>query len=165
MTHALKVQVLQPSRCVKRSLFRLVLRLSTVYYLIGLHAIHMKDALLLLLQKFADVRDEADSTFPSQLVTLHMGGLLITGELISERSYMQQFIGGTVQKVIDQAIADGKLQPPDKDANPEYIHLQAARFFTPGQQPIPTSGVGALWRGRFDAVDGFILGELRVGSR
>jgi len=42
-----------------------------------------------------------------------------------------------------------------------YIHLRDARYFAPGQSPVPTN-TGVLWRGKLTEVDGFSIGTMSV---
>ena len=98
------------------------------------------------------------------LITLSVGGLLISGKVIREEQYMARFLDGSVQEIINKAVKSGKLElPPTKKAH-DFIHLADARFFSPGNLPIPSEG-GVLWRGKISAIDGFTLGELREGVR
>jgi hypothetical protein len=126
-------------------------------------------------------------------VTLNIGGLLITGKMVSGRRYYKEFAGQLRNTGADPflretilALADTyektgeELYPPydfsknerdegedakseisEPDAPLAFIHLIDARFTNPGGGFLPAPGV--LWRGKLSSVDGFILGELKVG--
>jgi hypothetical protein len=98
-------------------------------------------------------------------VTLNVGGMLVSGRLIGHDLFMRQFMGGVIDDAIRSAVEEGKVPPFEETGERHFIHLENARFFMPGNVPIPTTGPGVLWRGRLDAVDGFTMGELRVGDR
>jgi hypothetical protein len=121
-------------------------------------------------------------------VTLNVGGMLITGLLISTTEYLDGVAtlvsdyfakmgatpdqvksieeGFSLRRVISEgvekyttAMAKGlPLPPPNTHA---YIHLKNVRFYGPSQSPW-THPPGLLWRGKASAVDGFLLGELSI---
>jgi hypothetical protein len=119
----------------------------------------MKDLLLSIVIKTAESMEQSPRDLRGQSVTLNVGGILITGILISQKLYMQLFMDGIIQEVLDKAKAAGNLPDPDglNENSAEFIHLASARFWLPGHRLDPVNGV--LWRGRIDSVDGFILGE------
>lgn len=122
-------------------------------------------------------------------ITLNVGGVLVSGELVSYRKYFEGFAedfkGGLIRagftpdnaeiavkafrEVPDflTSIANTNEQggargtPPSP--RPGFIHLRNARFFHPGEVPVPANK-GVWWRGRLNAVDGFILGSLSVSQ-
>lgn len=111
-------------------------------------------------------------------VTLHVGGLIISGEMISGKSYFEEFsskllgasYAGHDPEENKNFLAEGfksltaiydrpedapeDWQPP----RPAFVHLRGARVFSAAGSPIPQEG--ALWRGRITAVDAFSLGSL-----
>lgn len=111
-------------------------------------------------------------------VTLQVGGMLVTGTVISGAKYFDEFsdsfTGGlderlelneTFQKLFTsyKSIYD---VPPEESANvppPEYVHIRNARFFQPGQRGMPEANKGVLWRGRLREVGGFNLGSFSEG--
>jgi len=101
-------------------------------------------------------------------ITLNVSGLLITGEIIGEVAYRKEVMFGQLEAGLQAAVTKLKesgewVEPEDKPDDPddvEFIHLRNAKFFAPGQPPIPTQGDGTLWRGRLDAVDGYVFGTL-----
>jgi hypothetical protein len=104
-------------------------------------------------------------------VTFQVSGMLVSGMLISGEKYFEEFAalfaGGfknntdvsdafhklisSYKKIYD--VIDSELPPPN------YVHLQNAKFFHPGQKAIPTNQ-GVLWRGRIAEIGGFYLGSL-----
>ena len=119
-------------------------------------------------------------------VTLMIGGMLVTGHLISTQEYRE---GGekvvfeavdasgasreereavkeafTLRRQIQEDMEEGDKHVKDieegKSLPPrpyKYVHLQNARFYAPSGQPW-TQPVGFLWRGKAAAVDGFVVG-------
>lgn len=104
-------------------------------------------------------------------LTLTVGGTIISGTLCSVREYFERFgkdfqagwdkIGAETD--FDETIASLGKKPEDLTEEQEdnlppplYVHLKNARFYVPGQRPIPSNGL--LWRGRIAEVDGFALG-------
>lgn len=114
-------------------------------------------------------------------VTLNVGGLLVTGILISRETYVQQMVSEMralfahtteeVRDFMEQTLFAPLSKPvdPEAEAPPlsmiEYIHLKDARIFN-GGVPIPSQEVpGLLWRGRLSAVDGFSFGRLESARK
>ncbi|HXI84701.1 MAG TPA: hypothetical protein VNL17_11505 [Verrucomicrobiae bacterium] len=100
-------------------------------------------------------------------ITLCVGGLLVSGVIISHNRYMELLADGAILKHIDSAMErlsaskesrPGSEEPRDDEV--EFIHLASAKFWHPGSHQNCPGGNGVLWRGRVDAVDGFFLGEL-----
>ncbi|WP_309894213.1 hypothetical protein [Archangium sp.] len=107
-------------------------------------------------------------------VTLTVGGTLISGSLISGQWYFAQL--AEQLKASPQPAPAFAAMPETfrealkinlaKENEPfvsNFVHLMDARVHAPGQMPIPTGGKGALWRGRIDAVDGFMWGLITAG--
>jgi hypothetical protein len=119
----------------------------------------MKDLLLSVVIKTAENMEQSPRDLRGQSITLNVGGILITGIIISQKLYMQLFMDGIIQDILDTAKASGDLPNPDglDDNSEDFIHLASARFWLPAHQLDPVNGV--LWRGRIDSVDGFTLGE------
>ena len=107
-------------------------------------------------------------------VTLQVGGLLVSGTMISFDKYLDEFSdlfgagfgkNSELGKQIGTAIKGWKPErkaPSAEDAQdwppPQFVHLRNASFFFPGQRAFPSSQV--LWRGRLSEVGGFFLGVL-----
>lgn len=108
-------------------------------------------------------------------ITLSVGGLLISGMIISRDEYMKSLTGSIreniskwqdeVKKFLESEIFEPLIQPisyrdvGEELTNIKYIHLNDAKVFNTGGKPIPTGG-GFLWRGRISSVDGFSIGKL-----
>ncbi|MHB8857399.1 MAG: gas vesicle accessory protein GvpU [Bellilinea sp.] len=107
-------------------------------------------------------------------ITLNVGGVLVSGELIGGEKYFAGFASDLKEAGLSIEIVDsfnklgdiygkqGEQVEHDKSTQPpQYIHLKNARIFHPGGNPIPMNR-GVWWRGRLEAIDGFILGSLSV---
>lgn len=106
-------------------------------------------------------------------VTLQMGGMLVSGSIVSGAEYFDSFAAGFTASLhtVDEAtrktvhaslteLGDVFRLPQPADPLPNYIHLADALFFTADGTPI--AGQPTLWRGRTGAVDGFVLGRLQA---
>ncbi|MFT4171086.1 MAG: gas vesicle accessory protein GvpU [Rhodocyclaceae bacterium] len=123
------------------------------------------------LQALVKIVNGREFGFP---ITLYVGGLVVSGELISGHKYFEglgdqltEFFGGpsdeTAQAVRSFTFPAGIYTEPQEGEEvppPQYVHLRGARIFTPAQDPIPTEGV--WWRGRLACVDAFHFGTLAV---
>ncbi|MGH8039278.1 MAG: hypothetical protein ACREPD_16185 [Stenotrophomonas sp.] len=106
-------------------------------------------------------------------VTLTVGGVLVSGNVVSGRQY--------VQFILDEAIGNGvqdetvrvalhnrfkgyldlyPVEVPDDQSTPTFIHLCNAKFYAPGSSDSIPSGEGVLWRGAITDVSGFFFGVL-----
>lgn len=104
-------------------------------------------------------------------ITLTVGGVLVTGTLVSGRAYFEDFADRLSQSFEDPAAAAqvhdsfhqlGGIydrQPNPDDLLPSYVHLKDVRFFSPAGGSLPDHD-GVWWRGRIDQVQGFVLGQL-----
>jgi len=127
-----------------------------------------------LLQKLVNLCNISDSYLS---ITLNVRGSLISGELIGGEQYFDGFASDLKKGGMSAEFADffkkfggiytkQKEQIKDKKDDetappPQYIHLKNAQIFLHGRNPIPTNR-GVWWRGRLEAIDGFILGTLSV---
>ncbi len=113
-------------------------------------------------------------------VTLNVGGLLVSGELVGGLQYFEEFaqkIGSAVKESEREEIETmfremgqsfyPKEKAPDAQPppNPHFVHLKNVKIFNPEGLPFPSND-GSFWRGRVEAVDGFMLGSLtpKIGS-
>jgi hypothetical protein len=123
-------------------------------------------------------------------VTLLIGGMLVTGHLISTQDYqegVERVLFETVdasgegreerdavkeafvlRRQIHQDIEEGDKYAGDiEEGKPlaprpyKYVHLKNARFYTPSGQPW-RQPEGFLWRGKAAAVDGFVVGTFNA---
>ena len=124
-----------------------------------------------LLQILISVTNSSGTPCP---VTLHVGGLLVSGELVSGLQYFEEFaqqMGSAVKESEREEIeamfremgqsfySQEKSPDAPPPPNPHFIHLQNVKIFNPEGLPFPAND-GAFWRGRLEAVDGFMLGSL-----
>lgn len=118
-------------------------------------------------------------------ITLTVGGLLISGELIGGRTYFEELaiqLRGAKSNIKEfvSGIADG-FEEAGRDIYPEpshtemeeedadnslisYIHLRHVKLLHPASMTAIPATDGVLWRGRLSAVDGFILGKMSAES-
>lgn len=107
---------------------------------------------------------EKDNAIP---ITLNVGGLIVSGFLISQAAYFKEFMYGAMYRQYQKGIEEDPTLAESKEAESEtrlhkFIHLRNAKIFYPGQKPIPGEGDGFLWRGRIAAVDGYSYERLDV---
>jgi hypothetical protein len=114
-------------------------------------------------------------------ITLSVGGVLVSGELIGGQHYFEGFgneftgsfsdpkmaapvkesfsrLGGNIYGAAAQSEPSGK-SATGAVAGPSYIHLKNARMFPAGGKASQSTR-GMFWRGKLSAVDGFTLGTL-----
>lgn len=130
-----------------------------------------------ILQMLSYMANEHVSGFP---ITLIVGGLLISGVLVSRKEFLQD---------LKQKLRDSMSRLPDESKEfmekgyfptfmPEeesgklryieevrYIHLKNARTFYGNGASIPASEEGVLWRGKLDTINGFWYGSLSAAKR
>lgn len=114
-------------------------------------------------------------------LTLTCGGILVSGTLIGGKEYFSLsadlvssgFSDEETKAVIAEwvsswgTIYDDSAEDSDGEQTsdrPQFIHLKDAKYYVPGQPPIPTSQSGTLWRGRLAEVVGFNYGALHPGK-
>lgn len=128
------------------------------------------DGLLQLLVSYSELGIETP-------VTLLVGGITISGVIISAASYMENAgaqlsaalknhdaaLAETVEQSFAQLKQDVEEQSRLADEagvlSARCIHLKQARYFSPGQDGLPSNRDGIYWRGRLSAISGFSLGE------
>lgn len=124
----------------------------------------------------ANLVQMADAYKIEQGVTLNVGGILISGVLISGRSYFEELSGfvkvgakGSKNAELASSIADSYGQfaqiYPEHEVGEDYphrprnyIHLRGTVMF--GSNGPMSGPKGLLWRGKLSSVDGYILGQL-----
>jgi hypothetical protein len=107
-------------------------------------------------------------------ITLNVGGMLVTGKMVSGDKYFEGFARDftslmkdeeSIKQVTDafHQIGDVYTQNATKENKPlpQYIHLKDTHFFNTSGKPIP-SNRGVWWRGRLSEVSGFTLGILAI---
>lgn len=124
--------------------------------------------ILISMVEWAEKNNTTDNGKRSIGITLNVGGILISGELISTKRYLSEFLGGVLRdkmKSVLEEHPDLKQRVEDApEGKDEFIHLRDARFFLPSQRPVPGSSEGVLWRGALEGVDGFFIGRLDVSE-
>ncbi len=111
-------------------------------------------------------------------VTLHLGGLLVTGELIDGKTYFDELVVGVDETITDPSVksrlktvlsefGDRYNHPPPAvppPAEPEHIHLRGAKVMDVNGACLPVAG-GASWRIQLSAVQAFTLDLLTTTAR
>jgi hypothetical protein len=97
-------------------------------------------------------------------VTLIVDGFLVSGYIISYRRFSEYH--PLTKMFIEQQDKLLSKPPTDKEAEqdqemPNFIHLRDAKFFTPGQRPIPAKD-SLCCRIALDKVSGFHFGNLHI---
>lgn len=123
------------------------------------------DPILASLVRSIDYHDRDGVAIPDIPIVLHMGGIMILGDLISERQFAEaskalvKAIYSRREDAIENAVVLSDLTLDDLSAyTPQYIHLKDTAFCIPGGKQVPTNTT-EFWRGRLDRVDGFFLGD------
>ncbi len=108
------------------------------------------------------IADSSDGRL-EQGVTLQMGGLLVSGLVVSLKEYLLSHAILDMVDEVREVVMKEVVDEADVFEDPErFIHLKNAQFHSPGQLPIPSLGEGTFWRGRIDRVDGFVVGHLNT---
>lgn len=126
-----------------------------------------RDQLIEGLVRLAESFEEGEPKTGVEIqITLATGGFLVSGIIISKSAFMKTNpITEPFDRIEKEEIS--KLPPSEvkqDDGIRRFIHLKDAKYFIPGQKPIPTTGPGIFWRGRISAVNGFNFGVLREGE-
>ena len=110
-------------------------------------------------------------------LTLHAGGFLVSGLLVSGHQYFTGF-GEEFARTFNDAELTADIQrayarwggiytvpksPGETFTKANFIHLKNARFFNTAGEPIPAN-MAVWWRGRVSEIDGFFLGMLSEQS-
>lgn len=92
-----------------------------------------------------------------QEITLVLPGFLVSGYVISREKYMQHH---RTTQIFEEGLREADSSTPKTDDHiRHYINLRDARFFVPGQPPIP-GNQAVVCRFKLDSVCGFLLGAL-----
>jgi len=119
------------------------------------------------LQRLVEVTSEVGVR---PMVTLTVGGLLVTGELIDGKTYFnemseavtEELPPGSVASSLEALLAEfaAKRTTPGSDTSaadePLHVHIRGARVFDPSGSAVPAVG-GASWRVKLSAVDAVSL--------
>ena len=109
-------------------------------------------------------------------VTVNVGGLLLTGELVDGKTYFDDLTLAVQETVTDPAVArkltdllgeygnrENRPSPSPPPGEPPHIHLRAARAIDINGTSLPASG-GASWRVQLNAVQAFSLDLLATAA-
>lgn len=129
------------------------------------------------LQSLVSIVNDESASIP---ITLSVGGLLISGDMIGGKAYFNEFarqfkdgfrdISSETASTIEKAFKrlGDVYDPIQKESQgsapiptPHLVHLIDAHIYLSGASPAP-SEKGVVWRGRLEAVDGFSLGRLSL---
>ena len=101
-------------------------------------------------------------------VTLNVGGILVSGSVVGEREYLHGLREQLAAAFPDEDVVETMariLRVPEVDekwrsqVDLTHVHLKRAKFFVPSSGLVPRDE-GVSWRGRIDAVQGFVMGRL-----
>ena len=135
-------------------------------------SLHINDWFLQELIELAEVGVELP-------VTLTVGGSHINGRLVSGVRFFEEIsanmsdstavaglesLPDTLSKRFkshtERYLRPGEDRPPLGALKPNFVHLRDARWQSPDGKTFPSNG--SYWRGKISAVDGFMIGEIRV---
>jgi hypothetical protein len=86
-------------------------------------------------------------------IILNVHGMIVSGELVSYRTYVDGFIPPKTDTEQDETTVERE------DRN--YIHLRNVKFYLSAGNPIPANESKEIfWRGRLSSIDGFSLAKL-----
>ncbi len=109
-------------------------------------------------------KDESlDEDVKNPLVTLSVGGMLISGNLISSETFNALYLEGVINRIKaktaqEKGPDDSSTAKPENSDSRHFIHIKNAVFYLSASRPLPNKGSGLLWRGRLTCVDGFAMG-------
>jgi hypothetical protein len=125
--------------------------------------------------------DRVNGTTVEIGITLQIGGLLVSGILVGGDKYFEGFgediaaaksddkESAETHRTAFAKLGERYKQHPEAEGTeqnrplPLFIHLKNAKFYSPGEKPIPANG-GVWWRGRISEVSAFILGVLETAE-
>ena len=129
------------------------------------------------LQSLVSIVNDESASIP---ITLSVGGLLISGDMIGGKTYFDEFarqfkdgfrnVSSETASTIEEAFKrlgdvydpiQKESQGSDPIPKPHLVHLRDAQIYQSGASPAP-SEKGVLWRGRLESVDGFSLGRVSL---
>ena len=98
-------------------------------------------------------------------VTLMVNGLLVTGFIVSADKWRKHnanaaAIDEAIRKLLGETHSSPETAEPESAPPISHIHLRDAKFYSPGQHPIPGGDEGTHVRISLDAVDGFTFGYI-----
>jgi methyl coenzyme M reductase gamma subunit len=119
----------------------------------------MRDGILELIVKFSEMESPLESP-----ITLIAGGFLVSGHIISKEKFIEiNPITASIQEFEDKLPKEEGEPEPEDNGKRRYIHLRDAKYFSPGQPPIPSCGAVSC-RFKLSDVAGFHFGYLATSS-
>lgn len=121
----------------------------------------MKDSILEMIVKLS----ESDSPLETG-ITLIVDGFLISGYIVSKDNYMRHYpLTSTIEDALQEAFSKQSQEEEESQPNERnFIHLRDAKYFSPGQNPIP--GDGTIYcRIPLEKVSGFNFGVLSASTQ
>ena len=116
---------------------------------------YVDELLEVLVRSLTTVQDSTGAP-ATEGITLCMGGILISGVIVSEKEY---YTSNSLLSAIEEL---GRLPRASKTHDippPKFIHLKHVRITGAGQNDSLSVSKGAVWRGRLDRIDGYFLGR------
>ena len=116
-----------------------------------------------LLMTFAGVVDEFDL---QATITLAVGGVVLTGELISFKRYLGRLSeafgkGGGVARQVGEAFASkASTTPTETESQPSHLHLDKVMILAGTSGPLIDCGTDSLRRCGIERVDAFAFGSI-----
>ena len=117
-------------------------------------------------------------SFEGVQITLQVGGLLVSGNLVSRDKYFEDGMAKAPMSpfstspdnsrwVVENFGAEAFREAEKSYVGPIrtwFVHLRDAKVFHPGGAPLP-GNQGIWWRGKISAVDGFFFGGLTSSEK
>lgn len=89
-------------------------------------------------------------------ITLLVGGFLVSGNVIGYEKFCANVPeAGEIDKIISENQEAAQPKSPER----HFIHLSEAKYFHPGQLPVPNN-MGVFCRIPVSAIQGFNMGSL-----
>ena len=120
----------------------------------------MKDVILISLIALAESDKQIE-----QDVTLLVGGFLVSGFVISYKTYSEHNpITSNIEKVIEELKETKPIESQQDKHSPNFIHLRDAKYYHTTGNPIP-GNTGVYIRIPLSSVHGFSFGKLEIGQK
>ncbi|MCH1930609.1 hypothetical protein [Shewanella acanthi] len=116
----------------------------------------MKDLILELVVKFSESEAPIETG-----ITLLVDGFLVSGFIISKDKFMENnFITSSIDEGIRDYLSKNQKNEPLDNGERNFIHLRDAKYYAPGQPPIPENEA-IFCRIALEKISGFNLGILQ----
>ena len=126
-----------------------------------------------LLEMFVNLANNASLEIG---ITLQVGGIIVSGILISGKKYFQglacelranasiNLAAEAIQNAMNDMSTAYVLSDNSEMLEPKFIHLREARILLSSPSNFSSDIRVAYWRGKLDCVEGFVLGELNFNT-